>query len=53
MRILDILHLQKDVGLGDSVKRLTTAIGIKPCDECKQRAEKLNKAFPYRKKDNT
>lgn len=36
------LPLAKGIGLGDLIKRLTTALGIKPCSGCEQRAEKLN-----------
>ena len=35
-------------GLGDTVAKVTHAMGIKPCGGCKQRQEYLNKAFPYR-----
>lgn len=38
---------QKDQGLGDTVKRVTSAIGVKPCGGCQKRAEALNKFFPY------
>ena len=33
---------EEDVGLGDVVKRVTYAIGIKPCMGCEQRAATLN-----------
>jgi hypothetical protein len=36
-------------GLGDVIAAATSAIGIKPCDECKKRQEKLNKFFPFLK----
>jgi hypothetical protein len=39
---------QQDKGWGDTVKRVTTAVGIKPCGGCKKRAEAMNKRFPYR-----
>jgi hypothetical protein len=35
-------------GLGDAIKRVTTAVGIKPCKACQKRAEKLNHLFPLR-----
>lgn len=38
----------KDAGLGDTIKRMTAAVGIKPCTPCKKRAEKLNQKFPYK-----
>jgi hypothetical protein len=34
--------LEKDVGLGDIIKHATSALGIKPCGECQQRASALN-----------
>jgi hypothetical protein len=33
---------EEDVGLGDVVKRVTYAVGIKPCMGCEQRAATLN-----------
>jgi hypothetical protein len=35
-------------GLGDTVAKVTKAIGIPPCGGCKQRQEWLNKRFPYK-----
>ncbi len=32
-----------DVGLGDVIKRVTYAMGIKPCGGCEQRAAALNR----------
>ena len=32
----------EDVGLGDVVKRMTYAVGIRPCRGCEQRAAALN-----------
>jgi hypothetical protein len=37
------------LGLGDAIKRVTTAVGIKPCKACRKRAEKLNQLFPLRR----
>jgi hypothetical protein len=34
-------------GLGDVVEKVTTAIGIEPCDGCEKRKEVLNKLFPF------
>jgi hypothetical protein len=34
---------EKEVGLGDVIKRATYAAGIKPCGGCEQRAAKLNR----------
>ncbi len=33
----------KDVGLGDVIKRATSAVGIKPCGGCTRRAAALNR----------
>lgn len=34
-------------GLGDTVAKITRAVGIKPCGGCKKRQAALNKLFPY------
>lgn len=34
-------------GLGDTIAKITTAVGIKPCGGCKERQAKLNAAVPY------
>jgi hypothetical protein len=33
----------EEVGLGDAVKRVTTALGVAPCGGCRRRAESLNR----------
>jgi len=43
-----ILNKQSE-GLGDSIAKMTSALGIKPCGACKKRQEKLNQIFPYKK----
>lgn len=35
-------------GLGDTIAKITKAVGIKPCGGCKKRQERLNKAVPYK-----
>jgi hypothetical protein len=30
------------VGLGDVVKKVTTAVGIRPCGACEERAARMN-----------
>jgi len=37
----------KDVGLGDVIKRATYAIGIKPCGGCERRAAALNRRMVF------
>ncbi len=32
-----------EIGLGDAIKRATSAMGIKPCGGCQKRAETLNR----------
>lgn len=39
--------LGKPVGAGDAAKALTSALGIKPCGGCKERAEKMNKRVMF------
>tara|TARA_R100001463_G_scaffold55578_1_gene107221 strand:- start:2965 stop:3117 length:153 start_codon:yes stop_codon:yes gene_type:complete len=43
--------LSESVGLGDTIAKLTTKVGIKPCSSCKRRQEKLNRLFPYKQPD--
>jgi len=33
----------EDVGLGDVLKRATSAVGVKPCGGCERRAAALNR----------
>lgn len=50
MKIRQIIDsTQKHQGLGDTVKAITTAVGIKPCGPCQKRAEKLNRMVPYKR----
>lgn len=37
------LKMSQPIGLGDAVKRATTALGIKPCGGCQRRAAALNR----------
>jgi len=41
-------RLKREIGLGEVVKRLTTAVGIRPCGRCAQRAAVLNRALVFR-----
>lgn len=36
------------VGLGDVVKRVTSAVGVRLCGGCSQRAETLNRKLQFR-----
>lgn len=37
----------EDIGLGDVLKRATSAVGIKPCGGCARRAAALNSWFGF------
>lgn len=39
---------QKSRGLGDTIAKATSAVGIKPCEGCKKRQAWLNEKFPYK-----
>jgi hypothetical protein len=34
---------EHDVGLGDAIRRATSALGIRPCGGCQRRAAALNR----------
>ena len=35
--------IEEEIGLGDAIKRMTYALGIKPCGGCEKRAAALNR----------
>ena len=35
--------VDEEIGLGDAIKRVTYAVGIKPCGGCEKRAAALNR----------
>ena len=37
----------KEIGLGDAVKRATSAVGIRPCGGCERRAAALNRWMSF------
>jgi hypothetical protein len=39
---------KKSRGLGDTIAKVTSKLGIKQCGGCKKRQEKLNKFLPYK-----
>jgi peroxiredoxin len=41
------LKVEREVGLGDLIERVTSAIGIKPCGGCKRRAARLNRWMKF------
>jgi hypothetical protein len=38
---------EKDIGLGDLIKRATSYVGITPCQGCEARAATLNRRFVF------
>ena len=40
---------KKSKGLGDTISKVTKAVGIKECKGCEERKEKLNSLFPYKR----
>jgi len=39
--------VEEEIGLGDAVKRVTYAMGIKPCGGCEERAAALNRRVRF------
>jgi len=39
--------VRRSVGLGQALKRLTTAVGIRPCSSCERRARSLDRAVVF------
>jgi hypothetical protein len=39
--------INEEIGLGDAVKRLTYAMGIKPCGGCERRAAAWNRWMTF------
>lgn len=39
----DLAQGKRKIRLGDLVRRVTTALGIAPCDGCKKREKSLNR----------
>jgi hypothetical protein len=37
----------EEIGLGDAIKRVTYALGIRPCGGCERRAAALNRWFVF------
>lgn len=43
-------RIKKEIqGLGDVVAAVTSAVGIEPCDNCKDKQFKLNRLFNFKK----
>ena len=43
--------LKGDEGVGDTIKRVTESIGIKPCGKCEERRKRLNEKYSYKKEE--
>jgi hypothetical protein len=39
--------IEDEIGLGDAIKRVTYAMGIKPCGGCEKRAATLNRWMKF------
>jgi hypothetical protein len=39
--------VEEEIGLGDVIKRMTYAVGIKPCGGCEKRAATLNRWMTF------
>jgi hypothetical protein len=44
---------QPSRGFGDTIAKITNAVGIKPCGGCKERQKRLNKIIPYQTEEAT
>lgn len=45
-----LVPLAPSRGLGDTVAKLTSAVGVFPCGGCKRRQRLLNDLIPYRRR---
>lgn len=41
--------MSESKGLGDSIAKLTKAVGIEPCEGCNKRKDTLNRLFPFKR----
>ncbi len=44
-KTLQVPGLKTEIGAGDVIAKVTTALGIKPCTPCQKRREALNQAL--------
>ena len=42
--------VERSRGLGDTIAKITKAVGIQQCGGCKERQELLNNLVPYKEK---
>jgi hypothetical protein len=43
-----LAKFRKSRGVGDTVAKITSTLGVEPCGGCKERQAKLNQMFPYK-----
>jgi hypothetical protein len=48
-----VQQMPNQIGIGDILKVLTQAIGIKPCASCHRRAQIMNRALNFRIKQKS
>jgi hypothetical protein len=50
VRLPGFIREEKEVGLGDAIKRVTYAFGLQACGGCEQRAVTLNRWMVFTRK---
>jgi hypothetical protein len=45
---ISVPMLEREIGAGDVVKRMTTRVGLRPCAPCENRAQRLNNYLVFR-----
>lgn len=48
VRLPVFIQEEREVGLGEVIKRVTSLVGARPCGECVRRAEALNRWVSFR-----
>ena len=43
--------IDEEVGLGDMIKRATSAFGVRPCGDCNRRANTLNSWIKFSRRN--
>lgn len=52
IRVRVPIEMTEDIGLGDVIKRLTSALGVEPCGGCERRAAALNRHIIFARHNN-
>lgn len=50
VRLPGFIKGDEDIGLGEVIKRATSAVGIRPCGGCAERARRLNNWMTFSKR---